>query len=54
MQFIIENMKHKFTYLDDNKKLISINGFAFIDEIGHCIIIVYGESRRNDVSEYLK
>ena len=30
-----------------------INGYAFIDECGHCIIIVYGESKRDLIKNYL-
>jgi hypothetical protein len=37
----------------DLKKLISHNAYAFIDEMGHCIIIVAGEKRRDQLSEYL-
>lgn len=39
--------------LDDKGKLIKINGYAFIDECGSCIIIVYGEGRRDGMSKYL-
>ena len=45
-------MKHKFEY-QDGKNLISLNGYAFIDENGSTIIIVYGEGRRDDMSKYL-
>ena len=52
MKFTIEKMKHKFEYTD-NKVFVSLDGYAFIDESGHTIIIVYGESRRDDMSKYL-
>ena len=39
--------------LDDKGKLIKINGYAFMDECGNCIIIVYGEGRRDAMSKYL-
>jgi hypothetical protein len=34
-------------------KVITYNGYAFIDECGDTIIIVYGENRRDAMSEYL-
>jgi hypothetical protein len=39
--------------IDDKGKLIKINGYAFMDESGSCIIIVYGEGRRDAMSKYL-
>jgi len=48
----IENMKNNLVY-HEGKTLISLNGYAFIDELGCCIIIVYGESNRDKMSEYL-
>ena len=39
--------------VDDKGKLIKINGNALMDEFGRCIIIVYGEGRRDAMSEYL-
>lgn len=53
MKHTIENMNFKLKFLIDNKKLVSYNGYAFIDECGHCIIITYGESRRDNISKYL-
>ena len=35
------------------KKMISHNAYAFIDEMGFCIIIVAGEKRRDQMIEYL-
>jgi hypothetical protein len=52
MKHTIEKLKEKLTIIIDNKP-ISYTGYAFIDESGHCIIIVYGESRRDDMSKYL-
>lgn len=40
------------TIIIDNKP-VKYNGYAFIDECGYCIIIVYGENRRDAMSEYL-
>ena len=45
-------MKNKLEYIE-GKSLISLNGYAFIDECGHCIIIVYGENNMDRMSEYL-
>jgi len=53
MQHTIQNIEKPLTYLDDKGNLISLNGYAFIDKYGHCIIIVYGESRMNFMSNYL-
>jgi hypothetical protein len=53
MKHTTEKMNHKLTFLDDNKKAIVTNGYAFIDEFGCCIIIVYGEGRRDAMSKYL-
>lgn len=52
MKHTIEKMKEKLTILIENK-LISYDGYAFIDEFGGCIIIVYGENKRDAMSEYL-
>jgi hypothetical protein len=35
------------------KKMMVFNAYAFIDEDGHCIIIVAGEKRRDQMIEYL-
>jgi hypothetical protein len=40
-------------YLNDNRKEITTEGYAFIDECGGTIIIVYGEGRRDDMAKYL-
>jgi hypothetical protein len=53
MKHTIEKMNHKLMFLNYNKKLVSYNGYAFIDECGHCIIIAYGENRRDEISKYL-
>lgn len=45
-------MKNKLEYVEGNSKF-SLNGYAFIDESGGTIIIVYGEGRRDDMSKYL-
>jgi hypothetical protein len=53
MKHTIERMKNPLVILDDNRKPITTNGYAFIDESGHTIIIVYGEGRRDAMSKYL-
>jgi hypothetical protein len=37
----------------ENKKEFSMEGYAFLDEAGNTIIIVYGEGRRDDMDKYL-
>ena len=39
--------------MDDNNKPVKLNGYAFMDEIGNCIIIRYGEGNRDAMSKYL-
>jgi len=53
MKHTIQKMNHVLRFQDENKKWISLNGYAFIDNWGHCIIIVYGEKKRDFLSEYL-
>jgi len=53
MKHTIEKMDHPLIIIDDNKKKISFNGYAFMDEFGSCTIIVYGEGRRDEMSKYL-
>lgn len=53
MKFTISKMEHVLTVFNDDRKLISLNGYAFIDENNKCFIIVYGESKRDLLSKYL-
>jgi hypothetical protein len=53
MKHMIVKMKNPLVFLDENRKVITNNGYAFIDEFGGCIIIVYGEGRRDGMSKYL-
>jgi len=46
-------MQNDFIFYDDKKKLQVHKGYAFIDENGHCIIIVNGEKKRDMLIEYL-
>ena len=52
MEHTIEKLKHSVVF-EENKKDIIMNGYAFIDKCGRCIIIVYGEGRRDSMSKYL-
>lgn len=52
MKHTIVKMKHPMVYTE-NKKEISMEGYAFLDEAGKTIIIVYGEGRRDDMDKYL-
>jgi hypothetical protein len=52
MKHTIVKMKHKLEYSED-KVFVSLNGYAFLDECGSTIIIVYGEGRRDAMSKYL-
>jgi hypothetical protein len=45
-------MKHPMVYVE-NKKEFRMEGYAFLDEAGGTIIIVYGEGRRDDMDKYL-
>jgi len=48
MKYSIQVMEHKLVI--DDKTLI---GYAFIDQDGHCVIIVYGEKKRDLIKGYL-
>lgn len=52
MKYTIEPIE-PFRYLD-NGKIIILNGYAFMDIYGHCIIIAYGEGRRDYLIEHFK
>ena len=52
MKHTIVKMKHPMVYLENRKEIIN-EGYAFIDEQGNTIIIVYGEGRRDDMDKYL-
>ena len=53
MKHTVVKMNHSLDFLNENKKEVVNNGYAFIDECGNTFIIVYGEGRRDDVSKYL-
>lgn len=46
-------MENNFTFIGDQRKLVTYKGYAFIDEYGFCFMIVYGEGRRDVLSKYL-
>lgn len=52
MKHTIVKMTHPMVYVE-NKKEYSMEGYAFLDESGGTIIIVYGEGRRDDMDKYL-
>ena len=52
MKHTIQKLKNLMIIVED-KKTIIMDGYAFIDECGSCIIIVYGEGRRDSMSKYL-
>lgn len=53
MKHTIVKMKHPLVFLNENRKEITTNGYAFIDEMGNTIIIAYGEGYRDLMSKYL-
>jgi hypothetical protein len=53
MNYTIIDMNHRLEFLDENKKKRVYNAYAFMDKSGHYIIIVYGEKKRDLMSEYL-
>lgn len=52
MKYTIESMP-LLTYFDENQKKSFKKGYAFMDEVGSCFIIVYGENRRDSMIQYL-
>lgn len=44
MKYTISEMEDLVVY--ENKKQLKVKGYAFLDETGSCIMIVYGESRK--------
>jgi len=52
MKHTIEKLKLKLEYTE-GKTIVSLTGYAFVDESGGTIIIVYGEGRRDGMSKYL-
>jgi len=53
MKFTIKNVAPLKTLSDDNKKVILLNGYAFIDEEGRTIMMAYGDRRKDMLAKYL-
>jgi hypothetical protein len=53
MKHTIEKMKQPLVFQNDKGKKIITDGYAFIDEDGGTIIIVYGDGLRDEMSKYL-
>ena len=53
MFYTIRDTKHRMVFVTEERKKISYTGYAFLDSFGHCVIIAYGESKRDDVERYL-
>ena len=54
MKYTIENTKYELEVLNEKKKLITSKGFAFMDEEGKCMIIVYGNGHKDTMINYLE
>ena len=54
MKYTVEKMKHILRYFDKDRKLISLNGYAFISKHGRCMIIAYGENRRDQLIKFIE
>ena len=46
MKHTIEKLKNTWEYTE-GKTVVSLDGYAFMDEFGSCIAIVYTEGRRD-------
>jgi len=47
----IKRLNHKLVY-EENGKQVSLTGYAFLDEMNHTMIIVYGESKMKLINDY--
>ena len=47
MEYTVSKMESQTPIISDNKVTGYLTGYAFIDEFNHCIIIVYGENKRD-------
>jgi hypothetical protein len=54
MEHLISEMPTKLTFLNEDKKWVTLTGYAVTDILGNCIIILYGENNRDKISNYLK
>lgn len=53
MKFTISKMESKSPIIN-NDIVELVNGYSFIDEFNHCIIVVYGEKEMKAMIKYLK
>ena len=51
MKYTIQKMSEPSIFFEGNKE-IRLNGYAFIDEFDKCMMIVYGERRRDFMGKY--
>ena len=49
---IIKNI-NKVGFLDENKHMVYLDGFAFMDIYDNCSIIVYGDGKKDLMIKYL-
>ena len=47
MEIVIKKFDHVLVYRNEQKKLIKLQGYSFLDSNGNCMIIAYGEERRD-------
>ena len=53
MKHTVKKFDRKLPIFDDkHKKIGESQGYSFLDERGNCIIITYGEGRRDLISDY--
>lgn len=43
----------RLSYENKQKKMETVQGYAFIDQHGRCFCIVYGKSRKNAMEKFL-
>lgn len=53
MKYTIEKLREPLTVLIDGKKVVT-EGYAFMDERGCCMIIIYGEAKKDWLDDKLK
>jgi hypothetical protein len=52
MKYRIEKMNTQLSFVED-KKLLKLTGYAFIDEMNKCFFIIYGENKRDMLIKHL-
>ena len=53
MKFTVKEFDNKLIFINEKKKITSLQGYSFHDEYDNCIIIAYGETRRDFLIEHL-